>query len=109
MDRIAAEKIEGVVFMSGDRHHTEISRMERPNAYPLIDITCSPLTSGTHNPRDEGNTFQVKDKTYYDRNFGIVHVSGPRTDRTLLLTIYDQKGQKVWDYSISQQELRYKK
>lgn len=109
LDRLAAEKIEGVVFMSGDRHHTEISRMERPNAYPLIDITCSPLTSGTHDPRDEGNTFQVKDKTYYNRNFGIVNVSGPRTDRTLLLTIFDQKGQKVWDYSISQRELRYKK
>lgn len=108
LDRLAAEKIEGVVFMSGDRHHTEISRMERPEAYPLIDITCSPLTAGTHNPRDEGNTHQVKGKTYYERNFGIVSVSGPRTDRTLLLTIYDQKGEKVWDYSIQAEELRYK-
>ena len=50
--------------MSGDRHHTEISRMERPEAYPLIDITCSPLTSGVHNPGDEGNTYQVKRKTF---------------------------------------------
>ncbi|GGG15584.1 alkaline phosphatase [Dokdonia pacifica] len=109
LDRIAAEKIEGVVFMSGDRHHTEISRLERPDAYPLIDITCSPLTSGTHKARDEGNTLQVKDKTYYERNFGLVNVSGAYGERTLLLTIYDQKGQKVWDYSIAQQELRYKK
>ena len=109
LDRIAAEKIEGVLFMSGDRHHTEISRLERPDAYPLIDITCSPLTSGTHKARDEGNTLQVKDKTFYDRNFGLVTVSGAFRDRTLLLTIYDQKGQKVWDYTITQKELRYKK
>ncbi len=109
LDRIAAEKIEGVIFMSGDRHHTEISRMERPDAYPLIDITCSPLTAGTHKARDEGNTHQVKDKTYYQRNFGLVNVSGPRTDRTLLLTIFDSKGQKVWDYRIDAKELKYKK
>jgi len=107
LERIAAEKIEGVVFMSGDRHHTEISRLERPNAYPLIDITCSPLTSGTHKARDEGNTLQVKDKTYYERNFGVVNVSGTYGKRMLLLTIYDEKGAKVWDYTISQEALKY--
>ncbi|WP_299214428.1 alkaline phosphatase D family protein [uncultured Dokdonia sp.] len=109
LDRIAAEKIEGVVFMSGDRHHTEISRLERPNAYPLIDITCSPLTAGIHKARDEGNTLQVKDKIYYERNFGVVAVSGKYGARNLLLTIYDQQGKKVWDYGISQEELKYKR
>jgi alkaline phosphatase D len=109
LDRIAAEKIEGVVFMSGDRHHTEISKLERPNAYPLIDITCSPLTSGTHNPRDEGNTNQVAGKTFYDRNFGIVELKGPRDDRELILTIYNNDGKRQWDYAIKASDLRYKK
>ena len=109
IDRLHEEKIEGVVFMSGDRHHTEISRLERKEAYPLIDITCSPLTSGVHNPRDEGNTLQVKDKTYYKRNFGIVTISGKRSQRELLLTIYSTEGDKIWDYKIEAQELRYKK
>ena len=106
-DRIAEERIEGVVFMSGDRHHTEISRMEREGAYPLIDITCSPLTSGTHKARDEGNTHQVKGKTFYDKNFGIVKVQGKRTDRVLTLSIYDTNGEKQWDYQIKASELRY--
>lgn len=109
LDRLHEERIQGVVFMSGDRHHTEISKLDRPNAYPLIDITCSPLTSGTHNPRDEGNTLQVKDKTFYDRNFGVVSVSGARKDRVMTLTIYDTKGKKVWDYSIKAKDLSYKK
>jgi len=107
--RLNEEKIEGVIFMSGDRHHTELSRLERPEAYPLIDITCSPLTSGTHQPRDEGNTLQVEGKTYYDRNFGLVSVTGPRSDRKLVLTIYNKKGEKVWDYQIEAKQLRYKK
>jgi len=61
--------------------------MERPDAHPLIDITYSPLTAETHQIRDESNTHQVKSKTFYNRNFGIVNISGPRTDRKLL-TIY---------------------
>lgn len=107
LDRIAAEKIEGVLFMSGDRHHTEISRMERTDAYPLIDITCSPLTSGTHKPRDENNSHKVEGKSFYKRNFGIVEVEGKRTDRVLTLTIYNTEGEEQWSYTIKASELRY--
>ena len=109
LDRISEEKIEGVLFMSGDRHHTEISRMERENAYPLIDITCSPLTSGTHSQRDENNTNLVADKSFYERNFGIVKVEGKRTDRVLTLTIYNTDGEEQWDYTIKARDLRYPK
>jgi alkaline phosphatase D len=107
LDRIDKAKVEGVIFISGDRHHTEISKMERENAYPLIDITCSPLTAGTHSPRDEGNTRQVKGKTFYNRNFGIIEVTGKRRDRVMLLTIYDSDGNKVFDYEIKAKDLRY--
>ncbi|QHI36274.1 hypothetical protein IMCC3317_16340 [Kordia antarctica] len=107
LQRLHDSKIEGVFFISGDRHHTEISRLEREDAYPLIDITCSPLTAGTHKARDEGNTLQVKDKTFYNRNFGIIDVSGKRKERTLLLTIYDSDGKKAIDYTIKAQDLRY--
>ncbi len=109
LDRIAAEEIEGVLFMSGDRHHTEISKWDRADSYPLIDITCSPLTSGTHRPRDEKNTNQIKDKTFYDRNFGIVEVEGKRTDRVLTLTIYNTSGEEQWSYTIRASELKYPK
>jgi alkaline phosphatase D len=108
LDRLHKEQIEGVLFLSGDRHHTEISRLEREYAYPLIDITCSPLTAGTHAPRDEGNTLQVKDKTFYERNYGLLEVTGKLGDRKLVLTINDQEGNKVFDYKINQQDLTYR-
>ncbi|MBF4983488.1 alkaline phosphatase family protein, partial [Nonlabens mediterrranea] len=92
-----------------DRHHTEISRLERDDAYPLIDITCSPLTAGTHQAREEGNSLQVPNKTFYEHNFGIIDVTGPYGSRSLKLTIYDAQGEKVFDYSIKQKELQYLK
>ncbi|KAB8153344.1 alkaline phosphatase family protein [Kordia sp. TARA_039_SRF] len=107
LKRLHDNKIEGVIFISGDRHHTEISRLEREDAYPLIDITCSPLTAGTHSPRDEGNTLQVPGKTFYNRNFGILEITGKRRNRVLLLTIYDSDGNKVFDYEIKATGLRY--
>ena len=109
LEAIDEEKIEGVIFMSGDRHHTEISKMERPDAYPLIDITCSPLTSGTHKPKDENNSNQIKDKTYYERNFGIVQVKGSYKNRELKLSIFNAAGDKAWDYTIRAMDLKYKK
>lgn len=107
--RLHEERIERVLFISGDRHHTEISRLEREDAYPLIDITCSPLTAGTHKAREEGNTLQVKGATFYEHNFGIIDVTGPYGSRALKLTIYDAQGTKVFDYSIDQKELQYNK
>ncbi|WP_438968597.1 alkaline phosphatase D family protein [Nonlabens sp.] len=109
LNRLHEERIERVLFISGDRHHTEISRLERKDAYPLIDITCSPLTAGIHQAREEGNTLQVKDKTYYKHNFGIIDVTGNKGNRSLKLTIYDTKGVKVFDYTVDQKELEYSK
>src|SRR5690606_17316042 len=46
LDEIARSGIEGVVVLSGDRHHSELMRMEREGAYPLYEFTSSPLTAG---------------------------------------------------------------
>lgn len=48
MDFLKEYKVNGVLFLTGDRHHSEIIKVDRPGTYPLYDITVSPLTSGTH-------------------------------------------------------------
>ena len=42
---LAAQKIDGVLFVSGDRHFSELLKIDRPGAYPLYEFTSSPLTS----------------------------------------------------------------
>src|SRR5690606_10494226 len=48
---LARERIEGVVFLTGDRHHTELLRAPREGLYPLYELTSSPLTSDRKSTR----------------------------------------------------------
>ncbi len=42
---IKETKAEGVVFLSGDVHYAEISKLNEPGLYPIYDITSSGITS----------------------------------------------------------------
>ncbi len=51
LNLIASTKAPGVILLSGDRHHAEISRIERAGIpYPLYEITSSGLTHVTKEP-----------------------------------------------------------
>lgn len=106
LSKIAAYKIPGVFFLSGDRHHTVLSKMDRPGAYPLYDLTCSPLSAGAHLPKDEQNFYALKETLYGNRNFGMMEVSGPLKERVLKISIYNVMGKLVWTKEIKAAELK---
>lgn len=108
LKRIEENNISGVLFISGDRHHTNLQKLERTGTYPLYDVTISPLTSGAGKPvKDEEKSPIVKGtEVNNQQNFGILEVSGPRTDRTLKINIFDKEGKELWNYSIKAKELR---
>ena len=105
LNRISAEKIEGVIFLTGDRHHSEMSEVEI-NGIKMYDLTISPLTSGTHNPGDEPNKNRIDGSLFFENNFGILELSGAFRDRTLLIKMIDDSGKEVWNYSIHQSDFR---
>lgn len=111
LDRLLAaihrERIEGVIFLTGDRHHTELTRMERPGAYPLHDLTVSPLTAGISSMTDEPNTMRVEGTLVQAHNFATLDFSGPRTDRSLEIAVRDADGGVLWTRTIRAAELRY--
>lgn len=106
LTKILEENISGVLFIDGDRHFTELSKLERMGTYPLYDFTISPLTSGPFNREKENNIHRVEGTYYNKRNFGIFDIDGPRKNRTLKCTIYDTSGREIWDYAINENELR---
>ncbi len=103
-------KIPGVLFLSGDRHFTELLKMDRTGTYPLYDFTCSPLTSGPFEKikeTDEGNNpMRVQGSLVAEQNFGRLSVTGGKGARVLKLEVLDSAGKVKFDWSVKQEELQ---
>jgi len=96
LQRIAEEEIRGVVFLTGDRHHTELSRYVAENGIVMYDLTVSPLTSGTHHPGNERNELNEENTLVTKHNFGIIEFTGPEKSRQMNISIFDQAGKIIW-------------
>lgn len=108
LDKIREAKIEGVIFLDGDRHHTGLSRMqESEGVYPIYDLTCSSLTAGAYPNEEKLNQYRLEETLFGKHNFGLLKVTGPRTDRVLTITIHDKDGEEVWTQDIRANDLRY--
>ncbi|MEM9050475.1 MAG: alkaline phosphatase D family protein [Bacteroidota bacterium] len=100
LNRIAEEGITGVIFLTGDRHHSEMSMVEI-NGIEIYDITVSPLTSGTHKPGDEKNDNRIEGSLINEHNYGLITITGKRKERKLNLQIKSNTGKELWHYEIS--------
>lgn len=105
IDAITREKIKGVIFLSGDRHNSELTKMDRPGLWPLYDLTVSPLTSRAHNHPEEENTMRVEGTYVGQRNFATLSFSGPRTDRAMKIAMFDSDGKELWTRTITAKEI----
>jgi len=104
---LTTERIEGVVFLTGDRHHTELLKVTRGAHHPLYESTSSPLTaSPVHRDLDGAHPARVPGTFLARRNFGTVSVVGPYGQRRLVLKSFDSDGVELWTYEIDQDELR---
>lgn len=101
--------VDGILFLSGDRHFTELIKLEREGLYPLYEYTSSPLTSGVYktlsdeieNPRRVPGTL-----VHTERNFGTLSFSGGFNDRTLVMRCFSRSGDLIWQHQVHQNELR---
>ncbi|THH40016.1 alkaline phosphatase D family protein [Neolewinella litorea] len=95
--RITEENISGVVFLTGDRHHTVLSSLELPNGNRIYDLTISSLTAGTGSSRDEENALRVAGTLLVEHNFGVLTFSGPLSERELAVRVYGTDGVLRWE------------
>lgn len=102
IQRIEEENITNVVFLTGDRHHSEFSQLKLANGEYIYDFTISPLTSSANKNVNEQNDLRVKGSLIQERNFAIANISGPRKNRVLTFTFYNKAGEKLNEYIISE-------
>lgn len=109
MEFLSGYKINGVLFLSGDRHHSEIIKVERPGSYPLYEITVSPLTSGTHKffGPEANNLYRVFGLDE-KQNYARFHFSGKKDERKLTVQFIGLKGEKLGTWSVMENEIKNK-
>ena len=90
-DMIGDAEAEGVVFISGDRHHAELSVMKGPLTYSLYDLTSSGLDLGDGIAPAEFNDHRVSE-LYAGDNFGLITVDWNLPDPLVTLEVRDDHG-----------------
>lgn len=102
------QKINGVVFLTGDRHHSEVIEMPRPNAYSLYDITVSPLTSGVGkvSGKELDNPFRVANTLIEAQNFGKISFFGSKGNRTMKVDFIDKNGANLGSWFVEEGKLK---
>ncbi len=98
--KIEEEGIKNVVFLSGDRHHTELSTVKNGAGNMMYDLTVSPLTSGVHTG-EERNQLRVDGTLVQQKNFAILEFAGPEKARVMKISIFDSNGRQLWTQSIA--------
>jgi phosphodiesterase/alkaline phosphatase D-like protein len=103
---LASTRAAGVLFISGDRHWVELSRMDGPSGYPLYDLTASAMTvphpRGTPTP----NKYRAVPTTYHDVNAGHLQIDWEQQDPQMALKIIDFRGATRIEQAIRLSELQ---
>lgn len=98
LETIASNKAP-LVLLTGDRHLSEVSKIELPGyQYPLYEFTSSSLTSGT-SPDDEKNKFMIKEKIY-ETNFALLSLKWTSGTPELNLKYHGKNGDKLAEHTI---------
>lgn len=104
---LAQSGTRGVILLSGDRHHTELLQQPRPGSYPLLELTCSPLTAGVSVVDQEKQNPHLVAGTYVAaHNFCRLQFQGPKGQRSVTLSAHDQQGKLLWQRPVAESELQ---
>lgn len=106
----------GVVFLSGDRHLSELSRLPADHplgvGYPLYDLTSSSLNTPSGNFTkskvrfaNEINSYRVG-LTYFDTNFGSILIDWDAPEPLVRLQLRDEAGGVILQQRVKLSELR---
>jgi alkaline phosphatase D len=102
---IERENIKNVIFLTGDRHFTELSKVTNQKGNVLYDLTTSSLTAGIYaEAQKEQNTYRVDGTLVAVHNFASLNFSGPRKERVLEIKVFNADGKEAWAHKIKSQQ-----
>ena len=100
IDLLRRKNANGVVFLSGDIHYAELSKLDVNVPYTLWDLTSSGLTEEWRVPTPNANRAS---QVVADANFGFIDIDWQGPSTRLALGIVDAKGKTrmSWDIGLA--------
>ncbi len=106
LDLIKETKANGVLFLTGDVHYAEISKLETPDLYPIYDMTSSGLSSTWHFATPNKNRIEGP---IMENHFGLLTIDWSKNSPTIKTEIWDVKDNQRIEYTIGLDEISFKK
>lgn len=104
MELIKKTKVNGVLFLSGDVHYAEISKLVEPDMYPLYDITSSGLSSTWNFATPNRNRIEGP---VMENHFGLLTIDWNKSDPSILMEIWDSNNNQRIMHAINLSEIMF--
>lgn len=104
IDLIKKTKANGVVFISGDVHWGEISKMKIEGGYPIYDVTSSGITEDWD--KIEPNDHRIGE-AIPQNNIGLIELQEKDGELELHLNIIDRSEKPVVDHKVALSEISF--
>ena len=88
LDLIQSTKANGVFFISGDVHYSELCELPNEGHYPIYDLTCSGLTEEWRFATP--NKYRIG-QAVMDNHFGIIEIDCKANDPLIQLQVWDKE------------------
>lgn len=103
---IRTAQAEGVFFVSGDVHYSELSKRTPSNLYPLYDLTSSGITNIETNGAP--NQYRIVTQNPITvKNFGAIEINWSASPVAITFKIIDPSNTARINYTIGLDELKY--
>ena len=100
---ISKRNLKNVIFLTGDRHRSEVSKLKLENGFVIYDFTVSPLSSKTY-PSQENNTLVIENSEIIVKNFGLITYKQSKDKASLMIAFHNKKGQLIKEYEVIQED-----
>lgn len=105
LDLIKKTKANGLLFITGDVHYAEISKMDVQHLYPIYDITASGLSSTWHFATP--NIYRIEGPIM-ENHFGMLSIDCRAPEKKIQAEIWDINNNQRIEYTISVDDLQLK-
>ena len=105
LELIKKTKASGVLFITGDVHYGEISKLQSKDLYPIYDVTSSGITSTWHFATPNENRIEGP---IMENHFGLLTINWKQKDPAIKMEIWDVRNNQRVEHSIQLSEISFK-